>query len=73
MRITLMNNRAEYIINELGDKCREIDRDLDFVRIEILELNSQTLLSLFHAGHNAGFDACINEIEKKFKKLGFFN
>jgi hypothetical protein len=73
MRLTLLTDRAEYVLQELGNKCRIIETDIEFTRIEILDLNPSTMLSLFHAGHKAGFDACLTEVKRKFKTAGFNN
>jgi hypothetical protein len=73
MRITLMKDRASHILKELGDKCIVTDTELQFVTIEIFEVNPQTLLSLFHAGVNSGFAAGIEAVERQLNKAGFSN
>ena len=45
-----------------------------FTEIEILELNTEVALALFHAGVNAGFESGMHKIEDILnKKLGVFN
>jgi hypothetical protein len=73
MRLTLLTDRAEYVLQELADKCRIIDTDIEFTRIELLDSDPMTLLKLFQAGHKAGFDACLTELKRKFKTAGFNN
>ena len=67
MKLILLTDRAEYVLQELADKCRIIDTDIEFTRIELLDADPMTLLKLFHAGHKAGFDACLIELKRKFK------
>jgi hypothetical protein len=73
MRLTLLTDRANYVLQELGDKCQVIDTDIEFTRIQLLDADPMTLLKLFHAGHKAGFDACLSEVKRKFKNSGFVN
>ena len=73
MRITLMTDRAEYVLRRLGDKCHVIDTDAEFTRIQILDADPLTMLKLFHAGTDAGYNDCLTEFKKKFKTSGFSN
>ena len=73
MRLTLLTDRANYVLNRLGDKCQVISTDIEFTRIQLLDVDPSTLLSLFHAGTDAGYDACLYEVKKKFKTAGFSN
>ena len=74
MQLTIMKNRAKYIIKELGNDCKIIDESSDLVTIQITLINHQTLLSIFHAGINAGYASGVEAIEKQLNKtIGFFN
>jgi hypothetical protein len=74
MILTIHNHRAGYIIKELGNKCQVKSKDQMFTEIEILELNSEVALALFHAGVNAGFKFAMHKIEDILnEKLGVFN
>jgi hypothetical protein len=74
MILTIHNHRAKYILKELGNKCQVKSKDSMFTDIEILELNSEIALALFHAGVNAGFESGMHKIKNILnKKLGVFN
>jgi hypothetical protein len=74
MILTIHNHRAGYIIKELGNKCQVKSKDQMFTDIEILELNTEVALALFHAGVLAGFESGMHKIEDILnKKLGVFN
>jgi len=47
-KLVILKDRAEYIIKELGDKCKYIDEG-GFLVIEIDNNDSAILTSLFHA------------------------
>jgi hypothetical protein len=71
--IVILKDRAEYIVKELGDKCKYIE-EAGFLDIEIDNNDISTLTSLFHAGIEYGFDRANQNIEQLLnKKLGVFN
>ncbi len=72
-KLVILKDRAEYIIKELGDKCKYIDEG-GFLVIEIDNNDSAILTSLFHAGIKYGMDKANQNIEEILnKKLGVFN
>jgi len=71
--IVILKDRAEYIVKELGDKCKYIE-EAGFFDIEIDNNDIDTLMKLFHAGIKYGFDRANQNIEQLLnKKLGVFN
>ena len=72
-KIVILKERAEYIVKELGDKCKYIDEG-GFFYIEIDNNDTETLIRLFHAGIKYGMDKANQNIEELLnKKLGVFN
>ncbi len=71
--IVILKDRAEYIVKELGDKCKYIE-EAGFFDIEIDNNDIDTLVKLFHAGIEYGMNKAHKNIEDILnKKLGVFN
>jgi len=68
LKINLLRERVEFVKQEFGYgdmKINDTDDKSEFVELEF-EANSTTLLLLFHAGFNCGYEAGKSVIKTLF-------
>jgi len=67
IKVNLLRERAEFVVKEFGIyvKVNDTDDKSNFVEFEF-EANSTTLLMLFHAGFNCGYENGKNIFKTSF-------
>ena len=55
-KFSVLNERAKYLINELGDSLVVLDEGNAFTEVEITFNHPSDVIRLFHAGVHAGLD-----------------
>ena len=55
-KFSVLNERAKYLINELGDSLVVLDEGNAFTEVEITFNHPSDVIKLFHAGVHAGLD-----------------
>jgi len=63
-KLSVLNERIEYLTKQLRDNIEVIEVDGDFTRIEINISTSSILLDIFHAGVMAGLDVGLASVRK---------
>jgi len=63
-KLSVLNERLEYLTKQLRDNIEIIEVDGDFTKIEVNILNSSILLDIFHAGVMSGLDVGLASVRK---------
>ena len=63
-KLSVLNERLEYLTKQLRDNIEVIEADGDFTKIEINISNSSVLLDVFHAGVMSGLDVGLASARK---------
>jgi hypothetical protein len=63
-KLSVLNERLEYLTKQLRDNIEVIEVDGDFTKIEVHIVNSSVLLDIFHAGVMSGLDVGLASARK---------
>lgn len=55
-KFSVLNERMQYLIKELGDSLTVLNEDNTFTQVEITFNHPSDVIKLFHAGVHAGLD-----------------
>lgn len=55
-KFSVLNERMQYLVKELGDSLVVINEDSMFTQVEITFNHPSDVIKLFHAGVHAGLD-----------------